>query len=74
MPGSYTVVLQYGSQKLHAPVTVQLDPRIHPPAGALEARLALEMQLHNAIDRLDRAIAACPERARAQLGATRAGG
>ena len=30
VPGSYRVVLQYGSQRLQAPLTVQLDPRIHP--------------------------------------------
>ncbi len=58
VPGSYRVVLQYGSQRLQAPLTVQLDPRIHPAAGDLEARLALEMQIFTAIDRLDRAIAA----------------
>jgi hypothetical protein len=57
VPGSYTVVLQYGSQTLRAPVTVRLDPRIHAAPGALEARLALEMQVLNTIDRLDRAIA-----------------
>ncbi|MGB6600609.1 MAG: hypothetical protein WBE77_05965 [Candidatus Cybelea sp.] len=71
VPGSYTVVLQYGSQTLRAPVTVQLDPRIHPPAGALEARLALEMELHNAMDRLDRAIAAA-QNARGLSSAQRA--
>ncbi len=58
IPGSYTVVLQYGSQRLQTPLKVQLDPRIHPAAGDLEARLALEQQLLAAIDRLDRAIAA----------------
>jgi photosystem II stability/assembly factor-like uncharacterized protein len=58
VPGSYTVVLQYGSQRLQAPVTVKVDPRIHPGVGDLEARYALELRLRNAIDRLDRAIAA----------------
>ncbi len=51
-------MLQYGSQRLQAPLKVQLDPRIHPAAGDLQARLTLEMQLLNSIDRLDRAIAA----------------
>jgi|HubBroStandDraft_4_1064222.scaffolds.fasta_scaffold00026_30 photosystem II stability/assembly factor-like uncharacterized protein len=58
VPGSYTAVLQYGSQRLQAPFRVVLDPRIHPAAGDLEARLALEMQLLGSIDRLDRALAA----------------
>jgi hypothetical protein len=58
VPGAYTVVLQYGSQRLQAPLKVELDPRIHPAAGDLEARLALEMELWSSIDRLDRAIAA----------------
>ena len=57
VPGAYTVVLQYGSQRLQAPLKVELDPRIHPAAGELEARLALEMELLGSIDRLDRAIA-----------------
>lgn len=57
-PGAYTVVLQYGSQRMQAPLRVELDPRIHPAPGDLEARLALEMQLWSSIDRLDRAIAA----------------
>ncbi len=61
VPGSYTVVLQYGSQRLQAPLKVQLDPRMHPAAGDLEARLALELQLLGAIDRLDRAIASAME-------------
>lgn len=58
VPGAYSVALQYGSQRLTAPLTLKLDPRIHPAAGDLEARYALEMQLRNAIDNLDRAIAA----------------
>ena len=58
VPGKYTVVLQYGSQRLEAPVDVRLDLRIHPGPGDLEARLALELELLNSMDRLDRAIAA----------------
>jgi photosystem II stability/assembly factor-like uncharacterized protein len=57
VPGPYTVVLQYGSQRLQAPLQVRLDPRIHPASGDLAARLALEMDLLSSIDRLDRAIA-----------------
>ncbi len=58
LPGAYTVVLQYGSQKLQAPLTIAVDPRVHPAAGALEARLAFEQQILATIDELDRAIAA----------------
>ncbi len=58
VPGTYTAVLQYGGQTLRAPLTVRLDPRLHPTAGDLAARLALELQIRGAMDRLDRAIAA----------------
>ncbi|MFY9718655.1 MAG: hypothetical protein WAK16_03340, partial [Candidatus Cybelea sp.] len=56
VPGSYTAVLQYGSQTLRAPFEVRLDPRIHSTASDLQARLALEMQIRSSIDTLDRAI------------------
>lgn len=58
LPGAYTVVLQYGSKRLQAPLTIALDPRVHPAAGDLEARLAFEQQILGTIDELDRAIAA----------------
>ncbi len=58
LPGSYTVVLQYGSQRLVAPLAIQVDPRVHPTPADLKARLALEQQISATIDRLDRAIAA----------------
>jgi photosystem II stability/assembly factor-like uncharacterized protein len=58
VPGKYAIVLQYGSQTLRAPLTVRLDLRLHASAGDLEARLALELQIRDSIDRLDRAIAA----------------
>ncbi len=66
VPGKYTAVLQYGSTKLDVPVTVQLDPRLHPAAGDLEARLALEQQIVSAVDTLDRDLAAAMT-ARAKL-------
>ncbi|MDQ2992280.1 MAG: glycosyl hydrolase [Candidatus Eremiobacteraeota bacterium] len=56
LPGAYTVVLQYGSQKLEAPLTISLDPRVHPAVGDLEARLALEKQILATIDHLDHSI------------------
>jgi photosystem II stability/assembly factor-like uncharacterized protein len=58
LPGSYTVALQYGSQRLTAPLTIRLDPRVHPAPGDLESRLALEQQIFATMDKLDRAIAA----------------
>jgi hypothetical protein len=58
LPGKYTVVLRYGSQTLQAPLTVRLDPRLHPGPGDLEARLALETQILSTIDSLDKEIAA----------------
>ena len=58
VPGAYTAVLQYGDTKLSAPITVKLDPRVHPGAGDLEARLALEQQIVSTIDSLDRQIGA----------------
>ncbi|HKE37323.1 MAG TPA: hypothetical protein VKB39_07820, partial [Candidatus Baltobacteraceae bacterium] len=56
LPGKYEAVLQYGSTTVRAPFTVQVDPRVHPAAGDLEARLTLERQLLETMDRLDKAI------------------
>jgi photosystem II stability/assembly factor-like uncharacterized protein len=56
VPGKYTVVLQYGTTKLQAPLNVELDPRIRTAPGDLEARLTLELQILGTIDGLDRAI------------------
>ncbi|HEY7981720.1 MAG TPA: hypothetical protein VID19_09585 [Candidatus Eremiobacteraceae bacterium] len=57
LPGSYTVVLQYGSRTLQAPFTIALDPRVHPAAGDLQARLALEQQIIATMNDLDHSIA-----------------
>lgn len=70
LPGRYTVELQYGRQTITQPFTVRLDPRLHPAAGDLAARLALETKIRDAIDRLDRAIAGA-EAARAKLAPVR---
>jgi len=77
VPGSYGVVLQYGTQTLREPLTLRLDPRIHPGEGDLAARLAFALKIQQAIDRLDRAIAAAlavqgklPAATRAQVNAT----
>jgi photosystem II stability/assembly factor-like uncharacterized protein len=58
VPGRYTAVLRYGSTQLRVPFLVRLDPRMHPAPGDLEARLALEMQILGAMDRLDRSVTA----------------
>ncbi len=71
VPGEYRAVLQYGAKQLTAPLIITLDPRVHPAAGALEARLQLETQARDSIDRLDRAIAAAMA-ARAKLPPARA--
>jgi len=57
LPGTYTVMLQYGSQTLRAPFEVRLDLRVHPSAADLEARLALETQIIRSVDTLDRDVA-----------------
>ena len=57
LPGAYTVELTYGGQKISQPLQVQLDPRLHPAEGDLDARLALETQIHGTMDSLSKAIA-----------------
>ena len=53
LPGRYTVVLDYNGTSLREPFSVQLDPRLHPTAQDLKARLALEMRIHDALNTLD---------------------
>jgi photosystem II stability/assembly factor-like uncharacterized protein len=71
VPGKYTAVLQYGNQVQRAPFVVRLDPRIHPAPGELEARLALELQIRNTIDRLDRTVSAAMSASRKLTSAQR---
>ncbi len=56
LPGHYTAVLDYGGHRSEAVFTVRLDPRLHAAPGALAARLALEMKIHDALDTLDRTL------------------
>jgi photosystem II stability/assembly factor-like uncharacterized protein len=56
IPGRYAVVLDYGGRKSQRSFQVALDPRLHPEAGALEERLALEMRIHSTLDALDKTI------------------
>jgi photosystem II stability/assembly factor-like uncharacterized protein len=58
VPGDYTAVLRYGGTKVTQPVVVKLDPRFHTTTADLDARLALEMDIHNTMDALDKAIIA----------------
>ena len=56
VPGTYSVTLHYGGKKMTQPFNVDLDPGLHPAAGELDARLALEMRIHDTINQLDSAI------------------
>ncbi len=55
-PGRYTAVLHYGDRSYRQTFAVDLDPRLHTTAAALQAHLALEMALHDSLDTLDRDI------------------
>ena len=56
IPGRYTVVLDYNGRKSQRSFQVALDPRLHPAPDALQQRLALEMQIHATLDKLDETI------------------
>ena len=55
-PGTYSVVLDYGGQKMQQTFSVALDPRLHAAPQDLEARLALDLQIHADLDALDKDI------------------
>jgi photosystem II stability/assembly factor-like uncharacterized protein/chorismate mutase len=56
-PGRYTVILRYGgTTSLKQSFQVALDPRLHTTPAALQQHLALQLELHQAIDTLDRQI------------------
>jgi hypothetical protein len=55
-PGTYSVVLDYGGSKTQQSFHVNLDPRLHPAAGDLEARLALAQRIGNTLTALNTAI------------------
>ncbi|HTX55727.1 MAG TPA: hypothetical protein VMD47_01350 [Candidatus Acidoferrales bacterium] len=56
VPGTYTVVLDYGGKKTQQTFEVKLDPRLHPAAGDLDARLALATQISDTLDALNREV------------------
>jgi len=53
VPGTYSVVLDYGGKKSQQSFEVGLDPRIHIAADALANRLALELKIHTALNSLN---------------------
>ncbi len=56
VPGTYRVTLRYGGTTVTKPFTVALDPNLHPSAGGLAARFALQMQIRQTLDSMDRTI------------------
>jgi photosystem II stability/assembly factor-like uncharacterized protein len=54
VPGTYSVVLDYGGQKTQQSFTVALDPRLHATQQDLASRLALDLQIHADLDALDK--------------------
>jgi photosystem II stability/assembly factor-like uncharacterized protein len=54
VPGTYSVVLDYGGQKMQQNFTVALDPRLHATQEDLEARLQLDLKIHTDLDALDK--------------------
>ncbi|MGA9421918.1 MAG: hypothetical protein WBW61_06110, partial [Rhodanobacteraceae bacterium] len=55
-PGAYRVSLDYGGDRTQQDFQIELDPRLHPTADALAARLALELKIHDSLDTLDTSI------------------
>ena len=55
-PGYYAVVLHYGDKTYRRTLKVALDPRLHTTPAALKQHLALQLELHHAIDVLDSTI------------------
>ncbi len=56
VPGTYSVVLDYGGHAAQQSFEVALDPRLHVDQSDLAARLALGLRIHNALDGLDRTL------------------
>ena len=54
VPGSYSVVLDYGGQTSKQSFNVALDPRLHESQEDLAARLELGLKIHSALDALDK--------------------
>ncbi len=56
VPGTYTVVLDYGGRKTQQNLQVALDPRVKTRQEDLVASFALQMKIHETLDTLDKKI------------------
>jgi len=56
VPGSYTVVLDYGGKVSRKTFQVALDPRLHPASGELLARLTFALRISDYLDSLDKTV------------------
>ncbi|HEX5314374.1 MAG TPA: exo-alpha-sialidase, partial [Gammaproteobacteria bacterium] len=56
LPGSYRVTLDYGGDSVTRNFRVALDPRLHASQSDLEASLALQFKIQNALDTLDESL------------------
>ena len=56
VPGTYTVALSYGGRALKESFDVTIDPRLHPSADDLAARLSLALRIRDSLSALDSAI------------------
>ncbi|HEY7993878.1 MAG TPA: hypothetical protein VID24_06705 [Candidatus Eremiobacteraceae bacterium] len=56
VPGAYTAVLDYGGKATRKTFHVALDPRLHPAAGDLQARLTFAMRISDYLDSLDKSV------------------
>ncbi|MGE5323036.1 MAG: WD40/YVTN/BNR-like repeat-containing protein, partial [Actinomycetota bacterium] len=56
VPGTYSVVLDYGGRQTRERFAVALDPRLHATQQDLEARLALDLKIHADLNALDKDI------------------
>ncbi|HET7814698.1 MAG TPA: hypothetical protein VFL13_10035, partial [Candidatus Baltobacteraceae bacterium] len=68
VPGNYRVTLRYDGRSFTETLHVALDPNLHPAPGGLAARFALQRNIWNTLDEMDKAINAALAR-RAALSA-----
>lgn len=54
LPGSYRVVLDYAGHKSAQTFKVALDPRIKASQADVQASLDLQLEIHHALDKLDK--------------------